>query len=506
MSISFMEYEGQRPCLSHNISCQTYIYDDRHAPLTLSHNTRENTRSYPVVGPVGGMHTRAMLGGEDHMVESGPVRRRIAVACARCRKRKIRCSGDPGNGSGCLNCRAAGVESINCQFHRVGSDVVHKVMDNINMAHNLSSLAGAPQMMPVYQSGGNSSLYQRAMPIQYSQYPTIDTKSTYAPAWTVPFPEDASPVEAFNLEQSPGFIPNTAPMANASMYGSSYRGIDPEARSLGGACFDQESFNGLPCATSNGRVTPPDISPLDASMSSLQLSLPERPRPRQTHPPEPSVTRRHLPMPQPNPAQSSRNAVDKSQDERLRSARVSSSSVIDNKGSFSRPPIPWVVEGGNQANVSGVSPTNDAKQVIAQPRLHDSTENPTGYFPTTGDIATTSTGPQLELAFSTPGLLDGMSASAQATAYSCVRGSRQIAPGDLQSNIYGFENKHSAKRSSTVGDLPSNHPLGTSHRYNPLNHSPPQNSSSSRKPHRDACHGRNTRLQRTSVGSLKATY
>ena len=76
MSMSFMEYEGQRPCLSHNISYQTYIYDDRHAPLTLSHNTRENPRSYPV----GGMHTRAMLGGEDHMVEAGPVRRRIAVA------------------------------------------------------------------------------------------------------------------------------------------------------------------------------------------------------------------------------------------------------------------------------------------------------------------------------------------------------------------------------------------------------------------------------------------
>ncbi|KAF5846115.1 hypothetical protein GGP41_008604 [Bipolaris sorokiniana] len=282
MSMSFMEYEGQRPCLSHNISYQTYIYDDRHAPLTLSHNTRENPRSYPV----GGMHTRAMLGGEDHMVEAGPVRRRIAVA-----------------------------------FHRVGSDVVHKVMDNINMAHNLSSLAGAQQMMPVYQSGGDNSLYQRAIPIQYSQYPALDTKSTYAPAWTVPFPEDASPVEAFNLEQPPGYIPNTAPMANANIYGSSYRGSDSGARYLGGSCFDQESFNSLPYATSNGRITPPDISPLDAGMSSLQLSLPERPRPRQTHPSEPSVPRRHLPMPQPNPAQSNRNAVDKSQDERLRSAR-----------------------------------------------------------------------------------------------------------------------------------------------------------------------------------------
>ncbi|EUC46719.1 hypothetical protein COCMIDRAFT_92058 [Bipolaris oryzae ATCC 44560] len=504
--MSFVEYEGQRPCLSHNNPYQTYIYDDRHASSTLGHNTRENPRSYPVGGPVGGMHTRAMMGGEDHMVETGPVRRRIAVACARCRKRKIRCSGDPGNGTGCLNCRAAGVESIHCQFHRVGSDVVHKVIDNINIAHGLNNMAGAQQMIPVYQTGGNNTFYQRAIPIQYSQYPTIDTKSTYAPAWTVPFPEDASPVEAFNLEQPPGYIPNTASMTNANIYGSSYRGSDPGARSLGGACFDQESFNSLPCATSNGRVTPSDISPLDTGMSSLHLSLPERPRPRQTHPSEPSVTRRHLPIPQPNPAQSNRNAVDKSQDERLRSARVSGSSAINNRGSFARPPMPWVVEGGNQANVSGVSPTNDAKQVIAQPRLHDGTENPISYFSTTGDITATSTGSQLDLAFSTSGLLDGMSASAQAAAYSCVRGSHHIAPGDPQSNIHSFENTHSTKRNSTVSDLPSNHPLGTTHRYTPLNHSPPQNSFGSRKPHREACHGRSTRLQRTSVGSLKANY
>ncbi|KAK7928498.1 hypothetical protein PG985_005496 [Apiospora marii] len=30
-------------------------------------------------------------------------RRKVAVACGRCRKRKIRCSGDPGNGGPCSN-------------------------------------------------------------------------------------------------------------------------------------------------------------------------------------------------------------------------------------------------------------------------------------------------------------------------------------------------------------------------------------------------------------------
>ncbi|RAL04346.1 uncharacterized protein BO80DRAFT_347438 [Aspergillus ibericus CBS 121593] len=49
-------------------------------------------------------------------------RRRIQVACNRCRKRKIKCSGDPGDGQGCSNCRTAGFAS--CQFLRVNSSIM----------------------------------------------------------------------------------------------------------------------------------------------------------------------------------------------------------------------------------------------------------------------------------------------------------------------------------------------------------------------------------------------
>ncbi|KAK4121180.1 hypothetical protein N657DRAFT_657784 [Parathielavia appendiculata] len=51
--------------------------------------------------------------------DSTPQRKRIAVACGRCRKRKIRCSGDPGQGQPCSNCKNAGVDQ--CQFLRVSS-------------------------------------------------------------------------------------------------------------------------------------------------------------------------------------------------------------------------------------------------------------------------------------------------------------------------------------------------------------------------------------------------
>ena len=41
------------------------------------------------------------------------------LQCARCRKRKIRCSGDTGDGQQCNNCKQAGLEQGQCLFLRV---------------------------------------------------------------------------------------------------------------------------------------------------------------------------------------------------------------------------------------------------------------------------------------------------------------------------------------------------------------------------------------------------
>ncbi|KAF4626871.1 hypothetical protein G7Y89_g11289 [Cudoniella acicularis] len=57
-------------------------------------------------------------------------RSRIPVACGRCRKRKIRCSGDLGTGLPCTNCKSAGVE--NCQFLRVSSQEAPLKHDPVN--------------------------------------------------------------------------------------------------------------------------------------------------------------------------------------------------------------------------------------------------------------------------------------------------------------------------------------------------------------------------------------
>lgn len=45
--------------------------------------------------------------------------RLICVQCSRCRRRKIKCTGDPGDGSGCSACRSAGADRNTCTFNRV---------------------------------------------------------------------------------------------------------------------------------------------------------------------------------------------------------------------------------------------------------------------------------------------------------------------------------------------------------------------------------------------------
>lgn len=68
--------------------------------------------------------------------ENTTPRKRIAVACGRCRKRKIRCSGDPGTGQPCHNCKNAGAEP--CRFLRVSSTET-TLRNESNFHYNMDS-------------------------------------------------------------------------------------------------------------------------------------------------------------------------------------------------------------------------------------------------------------------------------------------------------------------------------------------------------------------------------
>ncbi|ENH70757.1 Putative transcriptional regulatory protein C2H10.01 [Fusarium oxysporum f. sp. cubense race 1] len=93
-----------------------------------------------------------------------PQRKRIAVACGRCRKRKIRCSGDTGNGGPCTNCKNAGFEP--CQFLRVASHEAPIVKsDGFSysleasrqyQARGSSAMSSLPSTAPAYTDGVSS--------------------------------------------------------------------------------------------------------------------------------------------------------------------------------------------------------------------------------------------------------------------------------------------------------------------------------------------------------------
>ncbi|KAF1939005.1 hypothetical protein EJ02DRAFT_505072 [Clathrospora elynae] len=512
-----MEYDSPRRCLPHALSYPNYYYSDRNAPLALSHTTTRGTpRDYPIGGPVGGMQNRP-TGREEPGVKTGPARSRIAVACARCRKRKIRCSVDPRSGSSCLNCKQAGVDPNHCQFYRVGSDNLYKVVDTMNMAHGLSGMANSHNMMSIYSTGVNNGIYPR--------YPQVDTKPVYSSAWPVSYPEDTSPGDAYNLDQPPPYLPNPTPMAipNSNSYVPSCRWSIPNTKSMHhgtNAYFDQESSytaHGMPYMPTNGRPSTANdaLSPLN--MSAMQMALPERPR--QPHPSDTAAPQRQLPMPQPSPAQTSRNVVDQLQDQRLRSAQAMGASTVDSRGSFAKPLLPWSADGDGQINInmSGATSTNGAAHVVSSAQLSDTTEAAMSYLPTTtsmtDDAGATSTAPQLQLNFSTSSLLDAMSASAPPTTYSNFRETRaptsslsQMARQSSQTNLYSFNTDHVSKRNSQVGEASIDCTLVSGHRYTPLNHSQPQSSPGRHNMHRAPCQSRDMPLHRASISNQNSTY
>ncbi|CAO2658011.1 Nn.00g072710.m01.CDS01 [Neocucurbitaria sp. VM-36] len=504
--MSIIEYNNTRRCLPQSLTFPNYYYNERNAPLELSHGTRTNPRGYPI----GGLYGRANMGREEPPTETGPARRRIAVACARCRKRKIRCSGDPGNGGGCTNCKQAGIDPAACQFHRVGSDNVHKVMDNLNIAHSLTSLATGNRMVPLYSA--NTSLYSR--PISAHQYPPLDTKPVYPPTWTVPYSEDTSPIDTYNLDQPGTYLTNTTPLNNTNMYAQPCRWTHPVTKPLHqetGAYVDQGSpypTNGLPYIQTNLRSTATEpLSPLN--MSSLQLSLPERPRARPLHASEGTAPQRQLPIPQPNPAQTSRNVVDQLQDQRLRSAQANNASAMSTGASFAKPLLPWSpADGDNQINASEATPPTGTLSITSETAI--------GYLPTTSiadEVITASAPPQINFNFSTSNLLEAMNAPAPTSTYSNFRDFRtpqpkasQMERHNSQNNVYSFNSDHTLKRHSLGGETSNDYMLVGGHRYTPLGRSQPLISTFADSLHEESLDDRNIPLHRASMSNLHGSF
>ncbi|KAI0101694.1 hypothetical protein GGR51DRAFT_574519 [Nemania sp. FL0031] len=204
-------------------------------------------------------------------VDSDQPRKRIAVACGRCRKRKIRCSGDPGNGGPCSNCKNAGYEP--CLFLRVSSQET-PLKDAADFSYNLdaartyahhsrgpvSPLSPIPQYAHELGAGGGDGLAT----YRQSAYPYSTGKGSYYPnmsGWASAYQDDGS--VDYNLNYSPYPIINqeTPLLSGYSAYAtrkSVY--VDPEASS-----YSYSNLTHRPATSSDGQ---------GFSLSSMAASLP----------------------------------------------------------------------------------------------------------------------------------------------------------------------------------------------------------------------------------------
>ncbi|KAK5992126.1 hypothetical protein PT974_05524 [Cladobotryum mycophilum] len=108
--------------------------------------------------------------------EPSTQRKRIAVACGRCRKRKIRCTGDNGTGQPCLNCKNAGFEP--CQFLRVASQETTFAY-NVDMSRHYQA-RGSSMVPPGPSSSSSMTSYVDALSMLGSEAPSYRNGSAYA--------------------------------------------------------------------------------------------------------------------------------------------------------------------------------------------------------------------------------------------------------------------------------------------------------------------------------------
>ncbi|PVI08386.1 hypothetical protein DM02DRAFT_647753 [Periconia macrospinosa] len=474
-----MEFEAghrytQDPSLAYG---QQYFYHDRNIPFAVGHHGRINPRGYPFGVPFASpSRVRPTMNRDEANNEGGPARRRVPVACARCRKRKIRCSGDPGDASACGNCKAAGIDPSQCQFHRVGSGEATKVIDKITY-HNNAAVA-----MQMYE-GGAESMYPR------TPYPQLDTKSTYPSVWPASCAENTSPVDAYSLEPS-AYLAGQQAMAT---YPSNYRWSQSSKASLGNSYLEPDPVSGfntqnlsVSYMSTNVRNNAPPEAGSPLNMTSLQISLPER------HTSDAAVPQRQLPIPQPSPAQTTRNIVDQMQDRRLRSVQGAPNPLSSSTG-FSRLPIlcddvpsTAATESSAAAPVSSSCPTDPVISYVTAVSAED--------------IPATSVENQPQINFSTSTLLDGLPASAVPTTYSNFRNYNlpTSSPDDPHetrpsppTNVYGYSPSCSRRR---VGDSRNDEAL-----YSPRNTRQPRHQHSLENVQRDSLNNRSVPVERATT-------
>jgi hypothetical protein len=376
------------------------------------------------------------------------------------------------------------------------------------MAHGLTDLANPNGTMPIYTAAPQTPLHPRSVDVH--QFSPLDTKPMYSSAWNAPYTLDTSSVDTYGLESNAEYPTSGALMTSANTYGSSYRWTHPATKPLQqglSTCYEHGlsySMNSLPYVQSNSlRSTSTSEAHSPLNMTSLQLTLPERPRPRQ-YPMADATTQRQLPIPQPSPAQTSRNVVDQLQDQRLRSAQTST------QAAFARPLLPWSLDNNSLVAI----PQATSNEISTQPAT--TKDGNLNYLITTSspvEKAKSASAAAFQLNFTTPALLEAIHAPAPAPTYSTFREGRNndsssthMARQNSQTNLYSFSTDNASKRHSQKNQVSKDCKLVSGHEYHPLAPYQDLTSSNPANMQRESFSNRNNPLHRSSMSNMNGSF
>ncbi|KAG9241200.1 hypothetical protein BJ878DRAFT_521900 [Calycina marina] len=271
-------------------------------------------RELPFHGPYLGhrshSHDRSIPEPESN---SNSVRRRIPVACGRCRKRKIRCSGDPGNGGFCTNCKTSGNDR--CEFLRVSSREA-PLKDDLNDQNDLfydAPTAIVPRMQNRGVSISASQQYYTGTPtpLDLSGYP-VHRQPTTSVAYAYPVSRYYNYQNSFSDSSDGNLDANFSNTPGYQLMGTENLGVTPYAGNSSGSgrnwtyanqfqapsqsqVYEQDLITHQPTYTANNYHHRPTGSPeaKALSMNSMATALPTTGASQDRILPTPAAVGRH---------------------------------------------------------------------------------------------------------------------------------------------------------------------------------------------------------------------
>lgn len=364
-------------------------------------------------------------------------------------------------------------------------------------------------MRPTYSQQSSGSLYSRPVT---TDFPQLDSKPVYSPAWASAYPEDTSPVENYNFDPQGSYLPMPNLVTGHNMYGSSFRWPHPTMRAsapgANGYFAPDSSYNSTTLQymqpTSRGTTSEEPLSSLD--MSSLRLMLPERPHPRQYMAEAPGPSRQILPVPQPNSTQMSRNAVDQLQDQRLRSVHITNTQTAGTNGADTKHLMPWSNDDNTSICLPGTTAAENSAQLSINTYLGEAASS-------TEELPKSNATGLSQINFSNSSLLDVMNTPLPPTIYSNFRENRlqcssptNTSRRDSQANLYSFSAETDTKRQTNSEESSTDGTLVSGHRYVPLSLDMPQVHEDKREPKTKDFEHSSVPLERTSKGKLRSSF